>query len=495
MRSLRARVLTAAAIGTLLVLSLSWMALYMLLRDSLYGEFDGLLGDRVRSLAALVEQDGTKIDLEFDEEGRLAEFRSSDRPAYYQAWLAGGTVLGRSQSLGGGDLASISGPDGSPAYRSLLLPDGRPGRMVGISFHPRTESMEGPVDGREGDEEAIAASSRPLVTLVVARETAEIDRTLAGLRAILVAVGSLATLVCLGVLALVVRRGFRPVDHIAGQIRQVGEDDLSARIDLAGLPRELAPVGERLNELLARLETAFERERSFSADVSHELRTPLAGLRATLEVALAAERDPVSDAQAMADCLSICHQTQAMVENLLSLARLEAGQSAVERELVDLEKLLQECWKPLADRARERGLSADWKVEEGLTLDTDSGKLRLVLRNLLDNAVSHADAGGRVTVEAVSREQRVELRITNSGSRLSPLSVDRAFERFWRGDAARESTGIHCGLGLCLSEKLVDLLEGTIALESEEGGDFGVFLELSSLPGSGQRAANRPVGR
>jgi two-component system, OmpR family, heavy metal sensor histidine kinase CusS len=245
---------------------------------------------------------------------------------------------------------------------------------------------------------------------------------------------------------------------------------------LTNAPAELMPVIHRLNDLLRRLEDAFSREKAFTADVAHELRTPLAGLRATLEVSLSQSREPEKHREAIRDSLQVAHQMQDMVDNLLWLARTEAGQLRVDRGPVDLGDLLNECWKTLADRAQTRGLCVDWDVHSPCALSTDRDKLRQAVHNLLDNAVTHADSGGRVRIEAGREPDRIRCRITNTGSRISPEDAERVFDRFWRGDQARTDTGVHCGLGLSLSRRIVTLLGGRISVTSAVGGEFSVTM-------------------
>jgi len=464
MRSLQSRLLVGTAIGTVLVLSASGLVLYLLVRSSLFAEFDDLLAAKARALSALVEQEGHEFEMEFDDRG-MDEFERADRPEYFQLWLDEGKVLARSRSLYGQDLDRIAGPVDDPACRSITLPDGRPGRIAGISFYPYQEEDETDAKPRR-------------VTLVVARGTAEIDGALARLRWLLMAVCAAATLLSLGVLVGVVRLGLRPLARLAGQIEELGEEDLSSRIDLAGAPKELAPIVDRLNDLLVRLEAAFARERSFSADVAHELRTPLAGLRSTLEVTLARQRESEDYREAMADCLAICEQTQRMVDTLLSLARAEAGRMEIRAEPLQLDEVLQECWEPLAERARTRNLDVEWQLDQRLSLDTDPEKLRLILHNLLDNAVSHSNTGGGIHIEAASRDGQVHLGIANTGHRLSADQARHVFDRFWRGDTARGATGLHSGLGLSLCRQLVMLLGGSISVEAPASGAFRVVVTL-----------------
>ncbi len=465
MRSLRSRLLLATAIGTATVFSAAGISLYGLIRASLLAEFDRSLGTKARELAAVVEQENDEIEVELDELG-MPEFDRTDRPEYFQVWLADGPVLAKSRSLAGGNLPKIFGAPGAPVCQAFALPDGRSGRIAGLRFVPRQEHEKRHKRRFEPQE----------VILTLARDTAELDGTLARLKLLLAGVCASAIVVAAGVLAWVVRRSLRPVAHLAGQIEKLGESDLSARVDPADAPTELLPVVRRLNDLLQRLEGAFAREKSFTADVAHELRTPLAGLRSTLEVALSRHRRSEAYREAMTESAVITCRVQTMVDNLLSLARAEAGQFEIVRGPVQLDRILRECWGSLAEQARSRRLHVEWQVGQDLMLNTDREKLRVVLQNILDNAVTFANTGGLVRVQAGLRDGRIELSVANTGSELSQQQAEHVFERFWRGDAARSGAGVHCGLGLSLCQKIVTLLGGSISVESAAGGTFRIKL-------------------
>jgi signal transduction histidine kinase len=259
----------------------------------------------------------------------------------------------------------------------------------------------------------------------------------------------------------------------------VGEDDLSARVDAAGIPGELSPVVERLNELLARLDAAFQRERRFTGDVAHELRTPLAGLRSKLELALSCERAPEAYRRAMNDCLKINLQMQRMVENFLHLARADAGQLAVRRQSVDLSGLIRDCWKPLEERARRRGLSAEWHLDDTGMVETDRDKLSLVIQNILDNAITHANDGGRVSVLLSVEDSTLLLTVSNTVGGLTLGDIHRVFDRFWRADASqRQSDEGHFGLGLPLCKSLIEHLGGSIEAAISDRGMFTIAIRL-----------------
>lgn len=478
MKTLQARLLISTAIGTTLVLLVSGTVLYVLVRQSLWTEFDESLASKARSLAALVEQENDRLEVEFDE-ASLPEFEPSDHAEYYQLWLSRARVLARSRSLGRHDLGLIQGPPNDPAYQSVRLPDGRTGRIVGIAFVPRLEDEDNQAD-------------EPLeVTLVVGRETAGIESALARLELLLFAVCLLAVLVSLGVLAWFVRRGLRPVGWLSAQIADLGENDLSARINGAGVPTELRPVVDGLNDLLGRLGAAFQRERRFTADVAHELRTPLAGVRSMLEVALSKKRNAEAYQGVMSDCLAVNQQMQQMVENLLNLARVDAGQLEIERETVDLPELIRQCWKPLAERANQRELDVDWHLGDGCTVETDRAKLRLVLLNVLDNAITHASGEGDIVITSSPDDGAVKLVVSNTGGNVAPEDVQHVFDRFWRGDTSRQASAGHCGLGLSLCKTMVDQLGGSIGAATTADGTFTITIHLPSGNADAERAKGK----
>lgn len=475
MRTLRARLLLGTALGTALILTVFSFALYGVVRTALWSEFDDGVAAKARSLAALVEQEGDKVELEFDEES-LPAFAPSEHAEYYQFRLSDGSVLARSSSLAGRDLDRISGSIAAPAYRTVKLPDGRPGRISGITFFPRQE------EGGSQKEHFNQSACDPVeVTLVVGRETAGIEQTLGQLRVLLTGGCATAALVSVGVLAWFVGHGLKPVGQLAMQIAEVGESDLTTRIGSTNCPAELMPIVDRLNDLLARLDRAFTREKTLTADVAHELRTPLAGLRSTLEVALSRPREAGVYRQAMVDGLAIISQTQAMVNNLLCLARLEAGQLSIKREPVSLEDLLHACWQPFADQARERSLRVDWDVDGRCILQTDREMLSRVLHNVFENAVTYADPNGTIRIECTSRTGGFALRVSNTCGELPVNDVEHLFDRFRRGNRSRSEPGRRCGLGLPLCRRIAAVLGGSLSAESTSAGVFRIVLAFPTI--------------
>jgi two-component system sensor histidine kinase QseC len=475
MRSLRTKLVARTAVGAAVVLVASGVVLYLLVRDGLLARFDEAMLDKARLLASATESEDGQVDLEFDDLD-MGEFAAAGRPAYLQVWLPDGAVLYRSPSLDGRNLNRPAGRAGEPVLGPVVLPDGRAGRRVTLVFSPRVEG-----DGERGTSGRQDAAA-PALTLTLARGVGPVEAMLVRLRVLLVAVGAVTVAVTGGVLWVAVRRGLRSVAHLAGEIGAVDEANLTRRIAAPTVPAELAPVVACLNRLLARLEAAFERERGFSADVAHELRTPLAGLRATMDVALSRPRKPAEYEEAMRTCLSVTVRMQEMVEHLLVLARLDAGQTDLHPEPVLLNDVVRDAWHPLAGKAEARRLRLEWRLAEDRQVVADPALLGLVVRNVLANAVDHADEGGSVTVESAVADEGVRLGVSNTGSRLTQSEADRVFERFWRGDGARSGTGVHCGLGLPLVKRATEVIGGTVEVRSQAGGAFQVTVSVPDAP-------------
>lgn len=467
MRSFRAHLLLSTSILAVAALGGSLLLAFLLMREAMHREFDATLVAQARAAAAMAVRDGRRLRVEYDAVDQ-PEYARDERPDVFCFRDRHGTVLLRSPGLGTHDLPAVLGTVGRPDVRDVRLPDGRPARLAGFSFAARLidEDLDVPGDGRA-------------LSVVVARDTTDRDRqllTLAGILAAVAVTGAALTVLGMWWMA---RRLVRPLDVLGQRIGAITADRLSDRLGDLALPSELAPVRVRVDDLLARLETAFQRERAFTADAAHELRTPLAGLRTTLEVALAQDRPAGDYRRALQDGFDIGLQMQALVDNLLMLARVEAGQVRVEREATDPAILVDECWASVAARAEVRGLQLRREIEVGV-VPLDRAKLRLVLGNLLANAVTYADDGGDLRIRMRSASAALALEIDNSGCTLPPAAAGHVFERFWRGDAAHSAAGLHCGLGLALCRQLVQVQGGTIGATISDGRfRVAVMLPLS----------------
>ncbi|HVY40832.1 MAG TPA: HAMP domain-containing sensor histidine kinase [Polyangia bacterium] len=432
-RSLGFRLTAAVVLVLAAVLAGFAVVMHLVLDRALVRQLDLRLAGSAAAIAGMAEDEPAEPEFEAES---LPEFERAARPGYFEVWVEGGRVLARSPSLGARDLPRLGGDGPEPAHADLRLPDGRAGRAIQIRQPLRIE------DARPG-----AAPSRRFVTVVAAMGTEDARDTLAAasrwlwiLSAAAFSTAALATLV-------LVRRGLRPARAVAAQLDALDAAVIGDPIPTTGLPTELAPIVSKLNELLARLAASFARERRFTADVSHELRTPLSALRTTLEVAAAQDRPAAAYRAAIADATALAVQMQALIGNLLLLARLDARQIPVAAEPVDLRRLVEDCWRPFEAEAGERRLRLSIQLPADCAVVSDPEKLRIVVTNLLANATAYTVPGGSITVRGGSAETLLE--VADSGPPIPEDLLPRVFDRFSRGDAAR-SGGVNCGIGLAL---------------------------------------------
>jgi len=467
MHSLRTRLLAGIIAGMLLLLLVFSVIVYTVIRRALVNQFDASLTATAQILAASVEYDDDEIELELDVR-MMPEFQSPQRPAYYQFRQHDGTVVARSPSLGTDDLLFFEGSLGVPVFRALQTRNGQLGRAVGLKFKPR-------IDGRDDEQQP---AKQQTLTLVVARDAGDLYYHLRFLRWLL-AIASIGTIsLSFLVAAFVVRRGLGPLNSLAAQIAAIKEDDLTARITAEHIPAEVVPIRKQLNDLLSRLEASFNRERRFTADVAHELRTPLAGMRSILEVTLARLRDVNEYQASLSDCLTISKNMQAMVDNLLAFARIDAHQMTFHPAQIQPAELVNSCWQTFSDEARRRGIVFENRIPAEMTCQSDPESLSMALSNLLDNAVEYSNEAGQIWTTGRQADDSVEITVANTGCRLTNEQVSQVFDCFWRGDSSRTNTGVHCGLGLAMVQRIIKALGGHTIVEVQNGGIFTVHLTL-----------------
>lgn len=292
--------------------------------------------------------------------------------------------------------------------------------------------------------------------------------------------GAIAVLM-LGTLAII-SRGLRPVDRLSEAVSQVSEKDFRLPIDRKELSAELLPVHGRLTGTLDALRRAFEREKQAVADISHELRTPVAAMAATIDVSLRKVRTPEQYKTTLEECREINRQLGRLVERVMTLATLDAGNDRSSTQPVDAAELTDECVALIRPLAEAHGLSVSAEIGAGLTLTTDRDKIREVLMNLLHNAVEYTPAGGRIDVTARPAPLGgVTFAVRDTGIGMTPEVKDRIFERFYRADASRTATGVHAGLGLAIVKEYLSRIGGSVAVETKPGTGSTFTVSVPSL--------------
>jgi two-component system, OmpR family, sensor kinase len=361
--------------------------------------------------------------------------------------------------LGAGSAAAGAAGEGEEGFAQLLRPDGGVlGSSGGIQEDALSRSelrraasgepvlVERRLDGIEGTARVLARPGDGSRLVVVGQSLQDRDDTLANLAASF-AVGSPIAVVLASLLGYALATaGMRPVEAMRRRAQEVSLHSAAERLPLPAARDEIRRLGETLNEMLERLGRSFERERRFVADASHELRTPVAVIKAELETVLRAEGHDPQVREALVACVEECDHLAQLAEDLLVVARTGEGELPVHLEQLELHPLLDRVRRRFADRARERGRAIRVEADDGPVVCADELRLSQALGNLVDNALRYGR--GEIVLRAHRADRGMELEVSDEGEGFGADFVDRAFERFARGDRARARDGTGLGLSI-----------------------------------------------
>ena len=269
------------------------------------------------------------------------------------------------------------------------------------------------------------------------------------------------------------RRVLKPVQNIARAAKLIEVSHLNQRIPLLGSGDEFDQLALTFNETFARLEHAVGEMKQFTGSIAHELRTPLTALRGEAEIALLHGQSPEDFRRVLTSQLEEFQKLTRLIDQLLTLARAEAGEFHLERLQVSMDPLLKYIVETLTLLADEKGVALVLESSPGIVVRGDKEWLERALLNLLDNAIKYTPAGGRVTVRTAQEQSGIQIEIVDTGTGIPPEALPHIFERFYRADPARDKSVEGVGLGLSLVKWIVEEHGGTI--------------EAASIPGDGAR--------
>ena len=265
--------------------------------------------------------------------------------------------------------------------------------------------------------------------------------------------------------------------------------DTARKVNLGNLSRqrlfappdapELAQLASTFNELLDRVEAAHVSQHRFVADASHELRTPLTILRGEIDVALRRPRSTEEYAEVLQSSREEIERLSRLTENLLTLARADAGQALVRREPVNLEEIAREVCRKLTPLSEQRKVTLDCAALEAVVVSGDSVALEQILFNLVENALRYTPPGEGATVRVAARGGEAVVEIEDHGSGIAPEHLPHLFERFYRVDKARSREFGGAGLGLSIVKTLLEAHGGRVEVRSEVGKGSVFTVRLS----------------
>jgi len=444
----RVRMTVAFATSMALVLAGSGWFLYARLGSHLETALNRELELRAQDLATLVRQNGT---LGTDTGGRFVERGESYAEVIEQGAVVDATPPVKTRLLTTAELhaaargpvfadrASVPGLD-EPS-RLLATPVARAGKdlvlVVGTTRQDRSETL---------------SSFR--TELLIAGPTALILASLAGY--------ALAGI------------SLRQVESMRRRAAAISADTPGERLPVPSTGDELERLGRTLNEMLERLEQALERERRFVTDAGHELRTPLALLRTELELALRHGGSAAELRRAVRSSANEVDRLSQLAEDLLLVARADAGQLPLRRDHIDATQLLVLVIARFQWRTDESDRILTMAAPPTLELYGDRLRIEQALGNLVDNALRHGR--GSIHLSARSNNGMIELHVEDEGAGFPPEFLPHAFERFTRPDKGREGPG--AGLGLAIARTIAEAHDGRAQAENHRGRGVDVWLEL-----------------
>lgn len=275
------------------------------------------------------------------------------------------------------------------------------------------------------------------------------------------------------------RRIFSPVKALTGAAQNLQKGDFSERVQVRS-EDEIGELANAFNSMAAELERTEQLRRNIVADVSHEIRSPLSNI----EGYLAAIRDGIKKPDA--DTIRLINrETEALshlADDLQDLCLADLGALKLRLQPEDIAALINEVVASTQTRADAKGLSISIELEaQLLPVDLDYNRIKQVLHNLLDNALTHTPAGGTIVVSAKQKERCIEVSVADTGEGISPQDLPNLFERFYRVDKSRTRVTGGSGLGLAITKRLVEAHSGSIEVQSRlgEGSCFTFTLPAS----------------
>jgi len=274
-------------------------------------------------------------------------------------------------------------------------------------------------------------------------------------------------------------RSLAPVNRIIETAGLIGAQNLSSRLEVPRARDELRRLTETLNAMLARIEASFKRITQFTADASHDLRTPVAVIRATAEITLRKPRTQEEYRRALSTILETSVDTSELLENLLTLARADAGAAGMEMRPLDLSAHVQKARERAALLGLEKALDVTATTPpEPVWVKADAIAVDRLLLILVDNAVKYSPSGGWCEIALSQSDNHAQITVRDSGAGIPEIELNNIFDRFYRVDRARSRNTGGAGLGLAIARWIAEMHGGTIAAESTVGAGSAFHVQI-----------------
>ncbi len=313
----------------------------------------------------------------------------------------------------------------------------------------------------------------------IAAPMTEVEGNLQYLRLLFLIIIPLALLITAVAASLITRVAFRPMSGMVETARRISASNLHTRLVLPEVHDEVRALGDALNKMIERIDSAFKSQRQFIADASHEIRTPLSIISTELEFVERQVTDSTIQDSIQASLAEIDRLAR-MAEGMLLLARLDSSQDVLRFKPTRLDELLVECVQLMRALAAKKHIEINLSIEEAVEITADTEKLKSVILNLLDNSIRYSKPNDSVDAKLMlnhSLPKRALIILEDRGYGIAVSDIPNIFKRFYRGETARAETS-GSGLGLAIAKQIIALHNGSISVQSEEGKGSVFTVEL-----------------
>jgi heavy metal sensor kinase len=277
-------------------------------------------------------------------------------------------------------------------------------------------------------------------------------------------------------------RSLAPVNRIIETAEHIGVESMSRRLEVPSARDELRRLTQAINAMLDRIERSFQRITQFTADASHDLRTPVSIIRTSAELSLRRPRSAEDYRETLHKILQTSIETSELLENLLTLARADAGAAGLDIHPLDLGAHVRKAKERAEILSSEKNLELVLNVPAApVWVRADALAIDRLLLILVDNAVKYTPVGGRCEIELARDAQHAEITVRDTGQGIAESDLGSIFERFTRADRARSRNIPGAGLGLAIARWITDMHGGTIAAQSKLGAGSAFQVRLPML--------------
>ncbi len=419
--------------------------------QNLKWSLDQALLTRTAAMEHSIEESAGHID--FSEIQEMDSFESSSLPKFIQIMNPNRQILVKSLNLG--DFSLTPTPQqwekirrGNTVFGTRHFAGGKGIRYTCVPFHWRGKLK---------------------YILIVGMSLESIQRPVERLRVALVLFIPIVLILAGFGGWFLAGKSLRPLKDLTQRARTITVHQLNQPLTVSNAGQEIQELIDVFNEMIRRLDDSFQQIKRFTADASHELRTPLTVIRGESEVALRTERSPEAYQDVLRRILEESQYMTRIVESLLLLSRIDAGQLQLRKERVDLSEIVRQVTREFEVLLKQKNLRLTEHLLPEAPVVGDAERLKQVVKNLLDNSWKYTEPGGKIDISVRRENSRVTLRLSDTGIGIPAADLPRIFDRFYRVDKSRSRKIGGSGLGLSIVKWIVDAHDAQMAIHSEEG--------------------------